>query len=346
MRHYFFLLFFLPLFAITSQAQATLSVQITSPQNNSHIQKGSTVGVNGIYSCDQSGYTLYFYVDGAQKGTQGASQGENLPFSFPWNTTNYAEGTHSLTVQLYKSGCDSASSSVTVILYKIVQSDELWWFDGADAANYAEEITLTAIGLSSGTFNWQVTQGSDKVSLINPNSNPVTVRSIGASTTEGDIHIKLTHNGNYVTAYNLTVYTPSSCSLESHYPDDLAWGLYGYKTVYEFTLKDQFGTPIPNLEVNEVIGPFTNDYSPCWGWPDPWTRNAWTANEGKFKDEYKVSVLEAIGHPSTTWPGESGWDTPVRHATQWYRGGSLRSGIGKLFKQHTIQLFRGCARQI
>jgi len=120
MRHWFFLFLFLFLiFTITSQAQATLSVQIISPQNNSHIQKGSTVGINGFYTCDQSGYTLYFYVDGAQKGTQGASQGENLPFSFPWNTAGYSDWTHSLLVQLYKSGCDSASNSRNVIIVSL-----------------------------------------------------------------------------------------------------------------------------------------------------------------------------------------------------------------------------------
>ncbi len=84
----------------------------------------------------------------------------------------------------------------------------------------------------------------------------------------------------------------------------------------------------------------------AWGWSDnPSTASAWTGADGSFDDKYEVCCLEVICHPSTTWPGEPNWDTAVRHAGQYYRAGTLTSGVGKLFKQHILQLYRGCARQ-
>ncbi len=169
------------------------------------------------------------------------------------------------------SGCSDISAKIAV--YKIIQSDELWWFDGVDAANYSEEITLTAQGLPSGIFKWDVIAGADKVNFGNGSdtqtatTNSVIVKSTGASSppSGNDVTIQLAYNGEILGTYLLTVYTHAYCSTGPVSPIDSAYLVYGYKTVYTFTLKDQFNRPIPGLEINEYIGSFTNDYSPCLG---------------------------------------------------------------------------------
>jgi hypothetical protein len=119
--------------------------------------------------------------------------------------------------------------------------------------------------------------------------------------------------------------------------------LVGYRTKYYYTLYDQFGHSIPGVPVNETISTFTNDYSPCWGWPNPWTASNTTDEIGVFYDWYSVSLVDPIAHPETVYPFTTGWQTLVRHAQQWYCAGSLVGGEGYPFNTHTIQLYRGCA---
>jgi len=113
MKRFLFLFLFL---LVTLKVEATLNVQITAPQNNSFHTRGTVVCVSGVYSCDQPGYSLRFYVDGGLKDSQVAGQGTSLPFSFSWDTTGCSLGSHSLTVELFKAGCDSASDSKNIII--------------------------------------------------------------------------------------------------------------------------------------------------------------------------------------------------------------------------------------
>ena len=270
------------------------------------------------------------------------------PFSFSWDTTGY-QGAYTLTVKLSNSSGSSVSSSVNVTVFFISQSADLWWFNGADASNYAEEITLTANGLPSGTFNWSITQGSDKVTLINPNSNPVTLKSIGASSPPGkDVKIQLKYNGEVLQTHSLTVYTCGYCKLLFGYPTDETWPFnfppYGYWTTYRFQLKDQFGNDLPKeIEVNESFGPFVSDWQ-GENWDEGTPNSVFTVDGAKVRDNYRA-LKPWPYEPTTTNPFESGsWDK-VKHAQQYYKTGSLIIGMGKLIKQHKVQLYRGRGRQ-
>ena len=95
------------------------------------------------------------------------------------------------------------SGTATVYVVKVVRgANDLWWFDGENAANYDEELTLTAQGTATGSFKWEVTAGAAKVDLNNggadadtitaTDDNTIQVKSTGASAAANDVHIKLT----------------------------------------------------------------------------------------------------------------------------------------------------------
>jgi len=311
---------------------------------------------------DQGGYVEYKYnfAYGGNGGTRSTPDPNPTAYttSTSCNTSGYFTGPAGdagwiqVTVTAhtcYQNGTEipgsvaTKTASIEVDVVEITQSADLWWFNGASPSGYAIAITLT--GQPSGTWSWSIVEGDDKVTLQNANSNPVTVISIGKSTPPGnDVLIQPVYNGTALSAYSLTVYAPDYCEILQNYPTDEGWGPYGFRTTYCYILYNQFATTIPNVPINEIIGSFTNDYSPCWGWPDPDTSSGSTNGSGVFTDLYRASVLEVLGHPTTTWPGEYGWDTAVRHAQQWYRAGSSSSGDGYMFNTHTVQLYRGCGR--
>jgi hypothetical protein len=247
------------------------------------------------------------------------------------------------------------ANAINVTALDITQSpSQLWWFNGEDSSHYPEQVTLTAQGTSSGAFRWVVVSGANKVQLSDGfnvgddltivNNPTVQVISTWASINPDDVSILLIHNDWGTCTHCLTVYTVGPPDLVVG-PED--WNYFdGYKTTYGFALKDIFGNPLVNgVELNESFGPEESDYPlENWLWPGVST----DAPGDAMTDTY--AAWDCSGPPpknpcpvSTTDPNAG---TPVDHAVQFYRAGSLTLGRGVLFKYHTLQRYRGKARQL
>ena len=235
------------------------------------------------------------------------------------------------------------------------QDHELWWFDGENAANFAEEVTLKAWGLSTGTFLWTVTSGTDLVDFVNGldtqtryDTNEVRVVSTNASVDVNDVTIKLTYNGVDVATYSLSVYSADSCITTpgmQPYVDSAFGG--GFLTIYYHKVLDAFGDALSGeVEINESFSAWTSDFGgENWGDPNPWSgmTNIYGDGMGTFRDHYSFDNVGAT--PPTVNPTAGGAGTKVQHATQVWKAGSWGTGAGYWFKQHTMQFYRGYGRE-
>ena len=96
-------------FAVTSAPDTTApTTAITAPANGATVSGSTTV--NASASDNVGVTTVEFYVDNVLKNTDTSS-----PYSFAWDTTTYADGSHSLTSKAYDAaGNVGTSATVTV----------------------------------------------------------------------------------------------------------------------------------------------------------------------------------------------------------------------------------------
>ncbi len=246
---------------------------------------------------------------------------------------------------------------------RIVRDKDLWWFDGEDAANYAEEAKLTAFGATPGAtrgqFVWDVVRGTDKVdfqndsdSMTRTNANRITVKSTAASASRGDVRVRCRWSlgGASATLYHdFTVYAPSAGVAVSG-PNDFPFN-GGFRSEYVIEVRDQFNRRLPaDVEINESWGTFTADQPVVNNWFIAPPNGAMTGppNNGpgtaQFYENYGMPAGPSLVPPAVN-PGAPGSANPVMHATQYYRAGSTAVGAGRLIKTHTTQYCQGRGRQ-
>jgi cysteine-rich repeat protein len=150
------------------------------------------------------------------------------------------------------------------------KTNELWWFDGANAANYSERVTLTATGVNTGAFQWDVTAGADKIDFENGmdsftanNDNTVdiisTAASAAAARVTNDITITLRIDNRLVCTFNTVVVAPDH--LVHRGDTDNAVGANGYRSEVSYRIEDQFNRVLPNnVEINEDWGATVSDF--------------------------------------------------------------------------------------
>jgi hypothetical protein len=233
--------------------------------------------------------------------------------------------------------------------------DPIWWFDGADpGGGYHVQATLSATAPEGGQFVWRVVAGGGRVDLNNGgvdadeitavDDNTVAVKSTGASSAIDDVIITLVHNGTMAGQYKLTVRKPGAPRLVSGYPTDIALSA-GFRTRYLFQMLDQFGADVPfDMPINESFSAWTSDHPPVlWLLPSPngMVTTSIIGYTHAFSDTYSIIT----GLPLPVGPNDPGANEKITHATQYYRAGSTAPGQGILFKQHTLQFYRGKARQ-
>ncbi len=126
------------------------TVQITAPTTGSSVVGAVSVNINGS---DNVGVTrIEWYLDGALVGSSATA-----PASFSWNTTNSANGSHTLQAKAYDAaGNSSASATVTVTVQNAV----------ADTTPPTAQVTSPTSGttVASKTTKVYVT-ASDKVGV-------------------------------------------------------------------------------------------------------------------------------------------------------------------------------------
>lgn len=264
-----------------------------------------------------------------------------------------------------KAECGSKSVVIFVVALKVEIDHDIWWFNGEDAANYDESGTLTAQGVSSGTFQWDVVAGQSKVTLNNggadsdsigpvANDYTVTIKSTDASDVENDVSVQLTYNGVAVCEKELTVYAPNSTEKWSSYPQTLWYppvlpsGPRGYITTYKFWVLDQIGNKLTkDLEINETFGTFVDDYA-GQNWSSAVSETGDTWANAIFWDEYKFygsPLIPGAPDPLPVPLSDPDSGTTIFNVQQKYFAGSTTPGQGREIKSHKLQVYRGEAKQ-
>jgi hypothetical protein len=250
----------------------------------------------------------------------------------------------------------SAGDQVKVTVVAITESAnpqpdpdrKLWWFNGENAANYAEQVTLTAQGITEGTFCWTVVAGADKVDLGNGqdtqtkvDDNTVMVISTGESYPQNDVEITLRINGQDVATHNMTVFTPGELLYDvSHDYDDGTWGYLSF--IWYYT-RDQFQHNLPAAEI-ELNERWTTDIQPDYAGMD-WRRGdpgAAMVDPRSWRDSIQG---ELAGHnPEPQVPQTPRGTTEVYHWGQGWYVGSMTIGSGKHVQTNVLQKYRDHAR--
>jgi len=267
-------------------------------------------------------------------------------------------GKHDIEVVYVLNGEDLWTESVSFSSFKVDLDYDLWWFNGENPANYHTDATLTANGLDTGYFYWNVTQGADKVELDGgavgwcdsawvTDDNTVAIRSKSASaaaeTVTEDITVTLTYNGKIVGSYDLAIFTPHDIIHLSN--NDVDHYSFGYSSFIHYRARDQFKRTLPyNIGLNEIwTSEIVSDYSGM-----TWRQfgaGGSVQNPANMKDKIDGEYSNRTPTPIKPSDNDPEASTAVCHWTgNWYIG-STTPGKGVRVKTTcTWQKYRGYAR--
>ena len=215
------------------------------------------------------------------------------------------------------------------------------------------------VGQTTGSFKWQVTQGTSIVNLNNGgsdsdtigpvnNDNTVTVKSTGASSPPGnDVTIAATYDGVTFTNFKMTVLAPDSVDKTAGPSDSSSSGFGGtfrtIRTEYTFEVLDQMGADLPHgLSLNEKFRDRVNNVTNS-GWDDPDAVGT-TSSDNTFKDIFAKADYLALHEPDMVAHTDSAAGDNVFSVIQEYKIGSATVGNGELVSTHTVQFSRGYTR--
>jgi len=217
--------------------------------------------------------------------------------------------------------------------------------------------TLTANGVSSGTFAWTITNGTSKAQFENgstaitkTNINTVGVGSTSYSTYADDVTVQLQYtpaSGPAVTTeYSFSIDSPyelaagpiddrgvtESCELDAPYGSD------GFQTLLSYTIFSFFGVQITNIDVNETFSNWGSDYI-GENWPVP------DATPGTVSSSFADEMCAVYqDNPLSIDPQSPLLTIKVDHATQAFFVGSLDEASGMEVQSDTFQLYQDHGR--
>jgi hypothetical protein len=234
----------------------------------------------------------------------------------------------------------------------------IWWFNGATPTLsdlYPNEADI-ALGLpNGGRFHFSITKGSDKLRLLDGHRQVVSlavkdtpklrVKGIGPSKTTEDIQLKIIHtppggkSSDTITG-NLEVRAPNHLDLLGC--ASVAKGTHGYETSFRLKVWDNFGAPMPYMDVNEdfTAGKLASGTSTEWAEPIH-TRSkgsSITLGDAIFEDQYRV-VPGSDNLPASMTPKPGNPQSPLGHVLvasfthDWYVG-SRNTGQGVHVSRH------------
>ena len=254
---------------------------------------------------------------------------------------------------------DSEASVIVRAVTPTVDDDTIWWFAELHPANYTESTTGRAVGALEGEFRWFTSAGTGNVMFENGslaecikwNDAEVGIDSHDGSETPNDVGIALEYDGVYCGEARLTVHKPAAAVVVSG-PTDYdrsVWPVCGYLTKYGLEIQDQFGEPMPfPVEFNEAFdwSSDTSDWpNENWNWQNPNGRMTSPNTPARFWDNYGITGYWPFWTPVPTSPSDPNASNKVDHMTQFYNVGSQTIMLGIEVKRHTLQRYRGKARQ-
>jgi hypothetical protein len=214
----------------------------------------------------------------------------------------------------------------------------LWWFKGLSqgVSGYANQITLSALP-SSGTYQWNIAAGSDKVSLSNSTTNNVQVTGIGQSTKLNDVSITATVNGQASAPFALTVRAPYALGTDPNQrtPVYFSQQPFVWETDIYYQVLDNLLSPMPvALPVNEY---FTTGIIPDYSgtnWDHGDAGCAQTASDATFPDGIQGEYSNYTPTPAyeTNWTG-----VKAIHWGQDWHIGTCTNGSGPRAQSDVIQ---------
>jgi hypothetical protein len=237
----------------------------------------------------------------------------------------------------------------------ISQSNALWYFGSGITTppNFtlgSTSATLTANGVSSGSFQWSVTNGSSKLAFENgstsikkTNSNVVTIYSKLYSAAPGDVtvHLDYTPSGasqaipvdwplGIDSPYQLISNgqtTSAGANVCDGTPNPPA-GSNGYVSNVPYKILSQFGVTVTNAPINEQFGTPSNITANNWGLP---SEGSVTPPNGTFVDTLcTTSPRTGPGalQPLPLPPGSPLSGTVVQEIPQSWFVGIVTPGLG------------------
>jgi hypothetical protein len=227
--------------------------------------------------------------------------------------------------------------------------DAFWWLgsgvlsDGGTCSGYTGPCyyaqatwTANANGDTSGTPTWHVNtvSGGGNVSL----SCTTCTSTVATSTAPSngcvyDVSVYVTYpdgGESSPTGFEVAIVTPKTLTLKAGYPtdSDSPYGV-GYDSMTAWNLTDSCDNSDAGLDVNEVFGTFSDDYSGT-NWPTPMQTSG---NEATSTvTDSLIATQEGGLVPSPEYPQVPLGTTKVRHNpwTLYVGSTSFGSGVGVL----------------
>ena len=252
----------------------------------------------------------------------------------------------------------ASSAAQSELVLTITLGHDLWWFNGCDAANYYEQVTLTVTPNLSGTYNWSVAEGTGIIDFENDsdqqtvvNSNQVGIKSTGSSAIRDDVKVDLTVSGwsQGKGWKRFSVYTPRSMPPCMRYGvpwiEDESDARWGYVSLIMSKVLNQFDETLNfDVEWNEKwTSDIVADYEGM-NWP---RQNAGGIMILAWEDADEIKGADKDGKPApnpTPQPPEPPPGEKVCHWSGECRIGSTDSGLGVLVRTLKWQKYLDRAR--
>ncbi|MFL6621161.1 MAG: DUF4157 domain-containing protein [Sulfurifustis sp.] len=206
----------------------------------------------------------------------------------------------------------------------------IWWFNGATptlAALYPSEVEADVSSAGKGKFDCNVTKGADKIGLVSGGGasaklsgtdlTTIKFRAIGASKSKGDVEVKIDFTpagGGKKSATTLKMETNAPQTLDLLRAVNTASGKHGYLTTFSLRIFDNFGAPLPYLDVNEdfTVGDVEKGVSSHWKDALKARKKGATITGGNavFDDHYEGSVSGGAP-PKDMTPAPTGPQKPL-----------------------------------
>jgi hypothetical protein len=234
-----------------------------------------------------------------------------------------------------------------------------WWLgsgitdDGSGCPSsspcyYAQAAWTAHANGATGTPTWHVNTvaGGGNVSLSCTFCSSTTATSTAPSNgCVYDVKVYVTYpdgNESSPTGFEVSIVKPKTLTLEAGYPTDAdsPFGT-GYESATAWNLTDSCGYSDAGLDVNEVFGTFTNDYSGAnWTQPTPSYANEPTSTV----TDYMIATYAAGQVPPAEDPQTPLGSTKVRHNPRTIYVGSITFGSGVAVLTDTQQNYQDHGR--
>jgi hypothetical protein len=214
----------------------------------------------------------------------------------------------------------------------------VWWFNGLSVSGYPVQITLTAA--SSGTVTWRASGAKAGAVSLNSSGNSVTITATGSTFSEGigDVAIIATANAVDSDPYGITVKTAVKWDTNALNSGCVDQTTPGWHHTIHYTLKDNFNSVMPYVDVNE-------GFSGATVWPQPASEGSPTDSTGVFTDDIFVcQPPNQISPNPVEWDGSDTGPLVDRFSQTWCAGSSVCNvwGVacnGKQFQSGTLKRY-------